>query len=475
MPVSVEKVLWLAAGLKARRYRSAASVLSQLRVDAERQGQDITSSIRRALADAARSCRRGLGPATSAKPLDFEGLGSLPITPEPWRPHGPLGPAAAMVVGAWWLLRETEAANLRAAHVVFSNTRGVLTVELLLPASKGDQEAKGVTRAQACVCGTSQRRPDCPAHAALRQMSLLRTRFPDRFTSAGPRLDLPFFPQLSGLPCTKVGFTGTILEAARKQGVDESSADGSERISGHSLRVTGARGLATLGVDTYAIQLLGRWGSGIVLRYVKAAAVTAAAASARAASTAISVQTLATSAREAGITGESCTESAVADLVELHLPGAVDRARQGLLAELRTELAKTTQPTASTTSSSSSSSSSGATEEQADADGPEEADGTGALDEQPPESTGQPAASAVPAPVSPDQPGVGAGNVWPNQVSNNKHKRRHAIVVGPPCLDPGSWIAGCGWRFGRSVWAGAVNPAHKVCHRCVQRVWPGFQ
>ena len=68
-------------------------------------------------------------------------------------------------------------------------------------------------------------------------------------------------------------------------GLEIASADGSERITGHSLRVTGARGLATLGVDTYAIQLLGRWGSGVVLRYVKAAAVSSAAAAARAAST----------------------------------------------------------------------------------------------------------------------------------------------------------------------------------------------
>ena len=176
MPLSVDKVLWLAAGLKARRYRSAASVLSQIRVGAERGGQDITSGLRRTFADAARSCRRGLGPVVSAKPLEFEDLRSLPVSPDPWRVHGPIGPAAAMIVGAWWLLRETEAANLRAAHVVFSNTRGVLTVELMLPASKGDQEARGVTRAQSCICRSRDRRPDCPAHAALRQMSLLRAR-----------------------------------------------------------------------------------------------------------------------------------------------------------------------------------------------------------------------------------------------------------------------------------------------------------
>ena len=194
LPITVEKVLWLAAGLKARRYRSAPSVLSQLRVDAECQGQDISSGLRRAFTDAARACRRGLGPAITAKPLDFEALGALPLGPEPWHAHGPIGPAAAMVVGSWWLLRETEASNLRAAHVAFRNVRGALTVELLLPASKGDQESKGVRRAQACICRTSSRRPDCPAHAALRQMALLRHSFPSKFSAEGPLLELPFFP-----------------------------------------------------------------------------------------------------------------------------------------------------------------------------------------------------------------------------------------------------------------------------------------
>ena len=477
LPLTVEKVLWLAAGLKARRYRSAASVLSQLRVDAERQGFDTTAAIRRALADAARSCRRGLGPVISARPLDFEALSSLPTSPDPWRPHGPIGPAAAMVVGAWWLLRETEAANLRAAHVVFANTRGVLTAELLLPASKGDQEARGVTRAQACICSSARRRLDCPAHAALQQMRLLRSRFPTRFHAAGPDLSLPFFPQASGQPCTKTGFAGTIAEAAKHQGLDESSADGTERISGHTLRVTGARGLATLGVDTYAIQLLGRWGSGVVLRYVKAAAVTAAAASARAASTAVSIQSLAAKARDAGIAGESCTESAVADLVELHLPGAVDRARQGLLAELREELAKQVAPRSASDASSSTSSTSTATTRDEDAAGTPEPEQPASPEESPVQAEGSASTAGPPVPValSSAQPGVGASIPLSDQVSNNKHERRHVIVVGPPCLDPGAWITGCGWRFGRSGWAGAVNPSHEACRRCARKVGPGFQ
>ena len=126
-PLTIRTVLCLAAGLKARRYRSAASVLSQLRVDSERHGEELTPGIRRAFTDGARSCRRGLGPAVTARALCFERLAELPSAPHPWASAGPVGPAAAMIIGSWWLLRETEASNLRATHVQFRCLRGTPT------------------------------------------------------------------------------------------------------------------------------------------------------------------------------------------------------------------------------------------------------------------------------------------------------------------------------------------------------------
>ena len=61
----------------------------------------------------------------------------------------------------------------------------------------------------------------------------------------------------------------TFSQAAFRLGVELESADGSEVVSGHSLRVTGAQGLARLGLDTWAIQLIGRWGSATILRYIR--------------------------------------------------------------------------------------------------------------------------------------------------------------------------------------------------------------
>ena len=484
LPLTIQKVLYLAAGLKARRYRSAASVLSQLRVDAERTGEEISAGLRRAFTDSARSCRRGLGPSVTARALAFEKLGDLPLEMTPWATAGPVGPAAAMVVGSWWLLRETEAANLRASHVTFRNARGTLTAEVLLPVSKNDQEAKGVARAQACLCGGPARRPDCPAHSALRQMALLRRLFPDRFDAAGPHVDLPFFPQLTGKPVTKEGFTRTIFEAARRLNMEMTTADGAERFSGHSLRATGAQGLATLGVETYAIQLLGRWGSGVVLRYVRTAAITAAAAAARSAAASVSLSTLVDRAAGAGLTGENCSEHAIADLIELHAPGALARSRESLLAELRAELTSRGPRPSSTTSSSSSSASSSRSssrsppgaEQEIGACRPAAADAVEGGCE--PTALVPRAAAGPPAladGLSPDRPGDGEGRITsPRYVSNEIHKRWHVIRIGPPVLDPTCWKTICGWRFGRSDSAGAVDPDHKPCDRCARGVGLGL-
>ena len=61
----------------------------------------------------------------------------------------------------------------------------------------------------------------------------------------------------------------TVVEAARFLGVPEVSADGTETITGHTLRVTGAQGLSRYGLDLWAVQLYGRWGSEAVKAYVR--------------------------------------------------------------------------------------------------------------------------------------------------------------------------------------------------------------
>ncbi len=88
--------------------------------------------------------------------------------------------------------------------------------------------------------------------------------------------ETPLFPDSRGLRCNKDAVTATVRLGAGLLGVRE-PADGPERISSHSLRVTGAQGLARLGLDIWAIQLIGRWGSSAVLGYIREAQLDAAA------------------------------------------------------------------------------------------------------------------------------------------------------------------------------------------------------
>ena len=103
----------------------------------------------------------------------------------------------------------------------------------------------GATRVHRCQCREGlTARVDCPVHSIWDQILLLQRHFPDKWVRGRPALDLPLFPTTTGGVVTKEAALGTILWAARALQVPLSSSDGAERISGHSLRVTGAQGLA---------------------------------------------------------------------------------------------------------------------------------------------------------------------------------------------------------------------------------------
>ena len=79
------------------------------------------------------------------------------------------------------------------------------------------------------------------------------------------------FPTIDGDAPSKQAMLTTFLSVASRLGLPEQSRDGTERISGHTLRATGAQGLARRGLDLWSIQLLGRWGSEAVRGYIREA------------------------------------------------------------------------------------------------------------------------------------------------------------------------------------------------------------
>ena len=180
---------------------------------------------------------------------------------------GPPRARNAIITGSWWLLREVELSTLRAAHVdIEGNWFGSQArVALSLPASKNDTAALGVARSHRCRCvGTVHQ--NCPVHAVVDQLLWLSRAFPGRFVDGVPNLDLPLFPDAAGGVVSKKAMAETIVAAANRLGVRD-SPDGTLRITGHSLRSTGAQGLISIGWRPDAVQLQGRWLSGTVRRY----------------------------------------------------------------------------------------------------------------------------------------------------------------------------------------------------------------
>ena len=90
-------------------------------------------------------------------------------------------------------------------------------------------------------------------------------------------MSLPLFPSASGTVVAKNSMQDNIIEAARLLGVPQAAPDGSERVSGHSLRVTGAQGLVLRGWELWTVQLHGRWGSDVIKRYIRESHIAAVA------------------------------------------------------------------------------------------------------------------------------------------------------------------------------------------------------
>ena len=269
-PPSQETVTALAAALKAGSYASAENYLVFYRGRCLSANWPFDAALQRLHKDAVRSCTRGMGGPTKALGLPLLRLAELDVLDDgPWTPGGPVGPACAVIADSWFLAREVELATTRAKLVALEvNSEGDQVVKWYLPASKTDAEARGVARAHGCCC-ISAAPASCPYHAVVAQLDRLRRLFPDRWSAAGPADDLPLFPAEDGTVVTKERMVATIVDAARRLRVPLESPDQSARISGHSLRVTGAQGLARAGLDVWAIQLLGRWGSDAVLGYIR--------------------------------------------------------------------------------------------------------------------------------------------------------------------------------------------------------------
>ena len=146
--------------------------------------------------------------------------------------------AEAILVGCWWLLREIELASLKGADFGFSEGPGCGWAEVTIRASKADTEAAGCTREHACICPSGI----CPVKAA-------------RALTHGKAADELVLQNKGGSGLSKRATVRLLKAFASSQDCDTA------RVTGHSMRTSGAQHLADAGLSTEQIKMFGRWGS----------------------------------------------------------------------------------------------------------------------------------------------------------------------------------------------------------------------
>ena len=183
------------------------------------------------------------------------------------------------------MLREIELACARFSHMFLDREQRVVCLEL--PCSKTDPTAIGCSRSWGCICtGKVEEEDDpCPYCTAVFHEDRLRLQFGKGAKEVMPA-DLPLFPTIEGRTVYKEAVVKTIEAMAQQLGEPLADPWGRRRYGGHSMRVSGAKWLAAIGVEVPKIQTLARWSSDVVLRYLGEAHIGAIAGDVRRARTA---------------------------------------------------------------------------------------------------------------------------------------------------------------------------------------------
>ena len=98
-----------------------------------------------------RAVTRDQGPAKQAATFSVHAVADQDMQEEPLNTGGPWCPVHAMLLGAFFLLREVELAATRRCHITVDAVRR--SFSWLLPKSKTDVKALGATRSWGCICG----------------------------------------------------------------------------------------------------------------------------------------------------------------------------------------------------------------------------------------------------------------------------------------------------------------------------------
>ena len=265
LPLTVSHIRCVASLFKKGGYRSFPNYMSKAHDMHVEAGFEWSDQLARAQRRACRSVRRGQGPARQSTPLPLEETVQHDFPDETGISGGPLCPLQVFVISTFFMLRELEASLALARSLTFDYELKEITLHL--PVSKTDPYALGCHRTWGCICGGEPQTP-CAYHAALKLFEVLKERFG---AEGALPVDLPLFPTPQGRTMTKAKFIQNIEYLVCNQGLRLTGERGNRLFGGHSARVTGAQFLAGVGLDIFLIQLLARWASQVVLRYVREA------------------------------------------------------------------------------------------------------------------------------------------------------------------------------------------------------------
>ncbi|CAE7943369.1 unnamed protein product, partial [Symbiodinium necroappetens] len=183
----------------------------------------------------------------------------------PWRLDDPEAWGDVLLLSCWFMLREIELGGLRRDHLYLDNAH----VHLLLPVSKMDSSGTLCVRSLKCACRIKRQRL-CPYEAAVRHLERVRLWEAEHKTRA-----VFAVPAADGMELPKDQVIRGFFSALQRAGIQLQRPDESgrliDRFQGHCARVSGAQWLISMGLSLSLVQILGRWSSFAIQRYVQSA------------------------------------------------------------------------------------------------------------------------------------------------------------------------------------------------------------
>lgn len=272
-PLTPTNIRCTAASFKMGGYRSAGvyfSAITSYQVRHLRTDVDVDGITRRCIKDCVRSIRRGLGATALKEAFDARLLVHITVVED----TAPFDFAKvehlrdACLIAIWFMLREIEFSNAKLSHLTLVGDE----VQLTLPLHKTDTYGRLTTRSLQCCCRI-RRSTLCPWHAAERH--LVRVSLHQRLRGGAL---FPLFPTAEGRTPSKYLVVNAFRKVISEAGVpiDRIDPQGRSvpRFGGHVMRVSGAQMLASSGIHIQLVQLLGRWSSQAIERYVQGSHIT---------------------------------------------------------------------------------------------------------------------------------------------------------------------------------------------------------